>query len=259
MESVKQPCDIDVKNLKVSPLKTMGNGVTRIAFVTLDGPFNLQLPEMYAPFGINVWENSDNGTFKYSVNLSFRDMDKRESLQKFYKFLEDFDEFIVQYALDHSYEFFKKKYTSLEVVRALYPCSIKQSIDKATGEINPKYPPTCKITIPYRNDKFQMETYNKDAELIDFSTVMNNLKGAKITVILQGIQLWIAGGKFGATLKSQQMQVIPKATISGFAIKNNKEDRIPDGEDIDEVTNDMSKTTVTNGDNLIDDSDDENN
>ena len=93
---------------------------------------------------------------------------------------------------------------------------------------------------------------------MDFSTVVNNLKGAKITVILQGIQLWIAGGKFGATLKSQQMQVIPKATISGFAIKNNKEDRIPDGEDIDEVTNDMSKTTVTNGEDLIDDSDDDN-
>ena len=72
MESVKQPCDIDVRNLKVSPLKTMGNGVTRIAFVTLDGPFNLQLPEMYAPFGINVWENSDNGTFKYSVNSDFK-------------------------------------------------------------------------------------------------------------------------------------------------------------------------------------------
>lgn len=258
MESVIQPCDIDINKLKIGSLKVMGNGVTKIAFVTLDNsPFNIQLPEMYAPFGINIWDN-ENGSKKYSVNLSFRDIEKRESLKKFYKFLEDFDAFIVKYALDNSYDFFKKKYNNIEVVKALYPGSIKQSIDKTTGEINEKYPPTVKITIPYRNDKFQMETYNKNAELIDFSTVVDNLKGAKVTTILQNVQIWIAGGKFGVTFKSQQMQVIPKATITGFAFQNVKEDRIPEVED--DIDNDEKNTSTlnnTNNDILIDDSDDE--
>lgn len=249
--NVVLPKNVDINNIKIGKPKKLGNSLAKIAHITLnDENVAFQLPEMNAPFGKGCWEN-DNGTTKHWIELSFRDIEKRLPLQVFKKFIDDFDEKMVQYAYDNSHEFFNKKYTNIEVVRALYTPSIRYPKDKETGEITDKYPPTYKMNLPQKNGQFTFELYNRKKELIDINSV--ETKGSMITAIVQCGGLWIAGGKFGATWRNLQMEITPKSNIKGYAFINNPEDRITQVEDDD----DDVEVPTTKLSNLIVDDDDE--
>jgi hypothetical protein len=255
MDSIKQPSDVPVSQINIGPLKTMGNGVTKLSFLTFnEKQFSLQLPEMYAPFGINIYNNADSGIVKYSLMLAFRNLEQRASLQTFKTFLDDVDDMIIEHALKNSNAWFRKNYTNKEVVSALFTRSIKYPIDKDTGDIIDKYPPNFKVNLPFKNNKFMLETYDKTANPIKLENIIDSLKGAKIITILQSPQIWLAGGKFGITWKATQLQITPRSAITGFAIQNVKEDKIED-DNIDEIDEKVNEIKLDN--NLIDNSDEE--
>ncbi len=58
------------------------------------------------------------------------------------------------------------KHVSTCRYRAWYPM-LKCAKDRHTGDVTDKYPPTIKLTLPYKNDEFQCLVYDDKKELID--------------------------------------------------------------------------------------------
>lgn len=245
MESICLPSEVNVSELKVGNLKTLGNG-GKMGFINnKDKSWILQCPEMWAPFGLNEYSN-DDGTAKYSINLSFKNLEDRPALQEFMKFLTELDEKVVNTALENSQKWFGKKYTNKEVVEALYTPCVNYPKDKETGEIITKYAPTVKVNLPQRDGEFRAEVYDQNKDRADLKKMTT--KGAKVVGLLQCGGVWVIGGKFGVTWRGIQLQVTPQSTISGFSIKAVEGDRIEVDDNIDDATTKVNGVSINDSD-----------
>ncbi len=248
MDSICTPSEVNVfDEVDIGDVKNLSNG-GKMCFIGRKGkPLIIQTPEQYGPFGVNSYTNEDTGITKYSLDLSFRDIENRESLQQLKKFQLDLDQKVVDTAFDNSQTWFRKKYTNKEVLQALYTTPYKVPRDKETGEVITKYSPTLKVNLPFRDGEFKLEAYDKNTDPIDLNTIVT--KGAKFTCLLQCGGVWLAGGKFGITWKVLQIQVTPPSTISGFSFKKVEGDKINDGEDdIDQVNNQLDSAELNDSD-----------
>ena len=224
------PNDFSVSSIKCGNLRTLDNG-GKIVWISYDnGPLIFQTPEMVAPFGISQWDN-DKGGKKTELALSFKGKESRPNLEKFYENLAAMDAKLVTEAFENSPSWFKKK-TSEEVLKELYTPIIRHAKDKNTGEITDKYAATFKATLPEKDGKQTFEVYNQKKELIDLSDV--ELKGARVTALIQCLGIWIAGTKFGVSWKIVQMRVVPAKRLEGYSFKDlDIEDKVVE-EDIEE-------------------------
>ena len=79
--------NMDVDQVSVSEPKTNDNGGKSIYLNYDNHPFIIQTPKMSMPYNMSVY---DKGEYpKYSVEVSFRDMDTNANVKKFY---DNFDE-----------------------------------------------------------------------------------------------------------------------------------------------------------------------
>lgn len=266
MDSIMLPSKFDVTKVNYGTPRTNDNGGKSIYISLNKSPIVLQTPEMYAPFGKQKWEN-DKGLTKYTIDLSFKGMEKREVLQTFYDKMVELDEKLVDDGQLNSFEWLKKKGASREVVKALYTKLVRHPVDKNTGEITTKYPPTFKLTLPFKDSAFQCEVYDSSKKLVDLNTL--ETKGARITAIIQCLGIWVAAGKYGCTWKVLQMRVVPPQTIQGYAFKEIENDvvdeEVDDEEkdaDPDEVLHHVAQTVHESNhddhdDDIVESSDDE--
>lgn len=259
MEDIQLVKDLDVSQIKFGGVRTMDNG-GKLVQMGYEGKsrFVIQTPEMRAPFGINTYEPAE-GPVKHSLDLSFQGADTRPTVETFLKVLKDMDELIVQTAFENCNLWFRKKYNSIDIVKALYSPMVKYSKDKDTGEESDKYAPTVKLNLPQKDDKLSINCYDKNAKLIDLLQVPNKAKGSSVTAIVQLGSIWLAGGKFGCTPRVVQLQVIPPSGITSFAFKKNDEDRLEDSKSDNEgsVDEDLTVSMMTKSGELVDDEDDD--
>lgn len=253
MDSIILPTEFEHSRLSYSEPRKLDNG-GKTLYISYDKhPLVLQLPQMSVPFGLNKWNNDGKIPDKYSLDVSFKGKEQREILMKLFNVLQQFDKKLVKDALDHSQSWFSKKYSTIEVVEALYTPMVKFGKDKNTGEITEAYPPTFKMNIPFRDGRFGCEVYDSTQKQIDLSSV--DLKGGRVSAIVQCTGIWIAGSKFGTSWKVVQMQVFPKSVISGFAFKPIK-DNLPVEEDLEvDSVDDAPVETLVDKDDEDDDSD----
>jgi len=256
----------DVSKMTVGNVKSLDNGGKIVYISHNEKPLIVQTPEMTVPFGMSRW-NADGGgaggaggVDKYTIELSFKDRETRPSLGKFFDMMGTVDKFMLNSAIENSQAWFKKKYSTTEIVDALYTPCVKFPKDKATGEITDKYPPTFRLSLPFRNGAFAVETFDNDKNKINLLDV--ETKGSKITAIIQLSGVWLAGGKFGCSWKVLQMRVVPPSTIKGFAFQDIDEDKLVDS-DIDDEEEERaivpsSKKQPAKKAELLSDSDDEN-
>lgn len=218
MESIVLAKDFDISKISYGSVKTLESG-GRSIYVAYNGrPLIMQTPELTAPFGITKWSGDGKAPDKFTLELSLKGRDERENVRRFYDVLEELDTKIVQDAMENSMSWLKKKYTSTEVVQALYTPMIKYAKDKNTGEITDKYPPTFRLSLPHKDGKFSCEVYDKNRELMDLQA-LETTKGCRMTAICQATGIWVAGGKFGCSWKVVQLLCIPHSSIRGFAFK----------------------------------------
>lgn len=191
-------------------------------------PLVLQTPECYLPYGITNNTMDEENTNRYAMDMSFRDLDSRPSLKKFFDALKAMDDLIVTEAFKNQKEWLRKSYPSKEVVEALYVPMIKYAKDKDTGEITDAYPPTFKMKVPYGKDKFMVDFFNYEGESMPgMDVVKMNTKGARSIALVKCNGLWFAGGKFGCSWKAIQIQIAPKLNpTGGCAIKMCSEDNL---------------------------------
>jgi hypothetical protein len=222
-------------------------------------PIVLQTPEMVAPYGVSNWNDDGKGPDKYSLDLSFKGKEARENLNTFFEKMVALDKKLVQQGFENSMTWLKKKYSSVDVVEALYTSMVKYAKDKNTGEITDKYPPTFKLKLPYINGAFQCEVYDNKRNTVNLKELIDNgsLKGAKVTAIIQCTGIWVAGGKYGCSWKVLQMKVSPPAAIKGYAFKEVEDDKVEDS-DIESDDEDSAKELSDEVENLtVNDDDDE--
>jgi hypothetical protein len=211
-----EPCNIDVGSITFNQPKALDNGSRMI---NMKLPNNTTLvfvtPQLNAPFGLTDWDN-----IKFSVDLSVgTGHDAMVLVEK----IKEIESKIIDFAYENSMSWFKKKYTNREVVAELFTSAIKYPKDRDTGEISTKFPPTIKFTLPFRAGKFDCEAYNCSREPVEISKETIP-KGSKINVIAQATTIWIAGNKFGVSLKAMQLKVALPKRITGFAFVDDSDE-----------------------------------
>lgn len=223
--------ELDMNLVRYGEVKKLENG-GKMVYVYYNGqPLVLQPCECIAPFGLNVYAEEGRAE-SYSIDLSFRDMEKRTELKALYECFHNLDNKNIDEGTSQCMAWIRKKATR-DVTEMFYSPIIKRAKDKETGEFTDKYAATFKIKIPCVNGRFTCDVYNTQREKIDIREV--NMKGALITPIIQCTGIWLAGGKFGMTWKLVQMLVKPKASIQGFAIRESKTHQISES-DVDADT-----------------------
>lgn len=239
--------DFDVSKFAYGNIRSQDTGGKMINVSYDRNPLILQTPEMSLPFGLSHWSGGDGrnaGPEKYSLDLSFRGIEASEKLQQFLSVLKQLDRRLVNDALENSPIWFKKKYTSAEVVEALFTPLVRVAKDRQTGEPTDRYPPTFKVSLPFRENAFQCEVFDTKRNRI--SLLEQETKGAKVTAIIQCVGVWIAGGKFGCTWKALQLRVCPPAAIKGYAFREVEDDSMieSDVDDDDDDERQMATAAV---------------
>lgn len=244
MESIILPSSFEVANVSYSAPRTLDNGGRAIYMGLNRSPIVLQTPEMIAPYGVSNWNDDGKGPDKYSLDLSFKGKEGRQNLQTFFDKMVALDKKLVQDGVDNSMTWLKKKYTSIDVVEALYTPMVKYSKDKTTGEITDKYPPVFKLKIPFVNNTFQCEVFDNKRNQADLKQLIDAgaFKGAKVTAIIQCLGIWVAGGKYGCSWKVLQMRITPPQTIKGYAFKELEDDKVDDSD----IEDDEDDSVVVN-------------
>lgn len=228
------PSEFDISNVKYSAVRTLDNG-GKVIYLSYNGaPLVLQTPEMHAPFGISKWDNEKGGN-KVTVDLSFKGKDTRPVLENFFQNFLALDEKLVTDGADNSVTWLKKKYNET-VVKEFYTPIVKYAKDKNTGEPSDKYPPTFKVTLPKKDGKYTFEVYNQDKQQVNLDDV--ELKGARVTALIQCLGIWVAGQKYGLSWKVLQMKVVPQSKINGYSFKELKDDKVADDDMSDDGSDD---------------------
>ena len=231
--AVVLPREFDIKKVDFSALKTLDNGgkIVYVGYGPGKGPLFMQTPPMSAPFGMSVWDNDGKAVPKHTLDLSFKGMDSCKKLQKFYDVLEALDQRLVDDGFANQSSWFKgKKYGSRDIVEALYTPLIKYAKDRETGERTDKYPPTMKLSVPFRDGVFTCQAFDDNKKPVDLSQ-LETLKGATVSAIIQCTGIWFAGGKFGVSWRVVQMRVVPNDTsFNGFAFRGDGDDVVELGD-----------------------------
>lgn len=237
MDSIIVPSDFDASNITYSAPRVLQNGGKSI-YISYNGKkLVMQTPEMTVPFGMNKWDNDGKSPCKYSIDLSFKGKESREVLNKFFEGLTDMDKKLIDDGLANSPTWFKKKHSSIDVVKELYTPIVKFPKDK-NGEITDKYPPTFKLSLPHNGTDFTCDVYDNKKNLVDLNAI--ETKGAKISAIIQCMGIWMVGSKFGVSWKVIQMKVTLPAMIKGYAFQEIEET----SKDIDEDDDDNDASSV---------------
>ena len=155
-----------------------------------------------APFGVKAFEGGDKTD--YSLNISLEHDDKL--IQSF----NELDEYMIDFAVEHSLMIFKKKYTSAqrEVVRAMSTSLVKKSDG---GDYPPRIAPKIQKKSPtdLTPELLFYHSEEEEVEIESFSHLEKLVpKGARVKAIVS-IRPWFVSGRFGLNLTIQQI-LVPK-------------------------------------------------
>ncbi len=211
--------DLDLNKITYSAPKVQDSGAKSIFIAYNGSPLIVQTPRLACPFGVKKWSNDPKNldkVDKVNLELSFKGAAEKAVIGKALEIFKNLDAKLLDDALDNSMAWFKKKYTSTDVVEALYTPLVRYAKDKETGERTDKYPPTMRVSLPHVNGRVTCEVYNAAQDPIPDICAIET-KGAYVRAIIQCTGVWVAGGKFGCSWKVVQLCVEPTTGISGFA------------------------------------------
>lgn len=217
MSAICKPSDVNVDDITYGTPKKMDNGGTSIQLYHRGKPFVMQIPMMFAPYGMSVYPN-DKGGDRHVLDLSF------EGNPAFKDLMTKLDDKLVSDGLVYCKTWFKKTYTNLDVVKALYFNCVKYYREKDTGEISDKYPPTMRFTVPNKAGEITCEVFDASRNAVNIKEI--ETKRAQIAAIVQCTGIWQAGGKYGCSFKILQMKISPKDKIIGYAFVEDSDDEM---------------------------------
>lgn len=262
------PKNVDIKDFKFSEPKTLPTGSKNVYVNYKTGKLRIQTPVLYMPYGIGegyedkniknpeVKKNIDK---KYDLTVSFKGHDENPKILSFLEKMREIEQEIIDKAFEYRLEWFKDDYDGNKAfVARMFSQMIKIDKDPKTGKAVGKYPPTLKVKVPYdgANDKFKFDSYDMENNEIEFTNIINKLKGGRTQLIIELTGIWMAGGKYGCTWKivsaKFQLSQNNKMTFIEDSDTEKKDDEEDDDEENEEDENDDNKE-----DNKVENSDDE--
>jgi len=225
--------NVDSKKLSLSDPKTNENGGKCIYLNYNNNPIIIQTPKVTLPYNMSIY---DKGEYpKYSVEISFRDMETNPKIQGFYENMEKLDKLIVNTAVDNSMTWLKKKKVHQDVVSALFTTNIKLSKDKETGELDGKYPPTMKLKLPVRDGKPGFDIYDFSKQKLDKPLEELFVKGSTLAALIKCSGIWIISGKIYCSWTVCQTMIDAPTTIESYSFIDDSDDENENDDDDDEL------------------------
>lgn len=228
VQSILTPDTFDAEKVKFGPVKMfkIGSNMSRktIPIYYNGKPLTLQLPTMRSPYSLGCFDSGD--VPRYSMNLSFRDIERNPVQMKFFESMAAFENILLKNAKENSSEWFGKKITSDEVIKEKFSPLIRYSTDEEgkvktytdnnTGE-EKEFPPTFKLKVPYKDGKFDCKVYDIEKNELDLNEI--EMKGSTCTCIVKCNGVWL-GTQFGITFTLLQARIVPKQVIQEFAFQD---------------------------------------
>ncbi len=174
----------------------------------------VQTPWMKS-FGINKWqdESKPNDAPKLSVTLSFGGMESNAEMQALHSFLEELDNWAIDYVHKNSWELLKVKNTPRDTIAFNYTRSFKTPVDRTTGEPTGK-PDNMKLKITNTGSDYSASFFDVNKKRIEADDVETKFTmGSNVRALIQCTGFWIAAGKFGLSWKLKQMIIDPPSRI----------------------------------------------
>lgn len=192
----------------------------------------LQIPKSNVPFGLNVYEDTDKTgkTIKrsYSLDVSFNGLDSNTKMEAFYNLIKNMEKKLIKHATKNSFTWVGDDDATEPVCKALLRSSIKWSRDKNTKQINKKYPPRLKLSLPVYDDEMKFKAYldNKNNPITNIEELVKLMSGrCEIIAIIKCDKITFNGGKYGYKWSVQQLKLYSTSSqLSKYAFVDDSDD-----------------------------------
>ena len=218
MSGVIKTNNFNICDLMISKLckNKQGNNTVFISTKS-NNKIILQTPKMPAPFGVS--EYTTEGGLKYSLNLSFLQIDSDSKVEKFYTMCKDIDNMMIETAFTNSTKWFGKQ-LSKDVIEEFYRPLLKPGKHKEGDEY---YPDTIKFKLRTYNDKLTVSMFDKEKNPIGLENVV---KGSKVRCIFEVSPIWFVNKNFGISLNCIQLEVDNIDKMVGYSFYDSDDDPI---------------------------------
>lgn len=226
--------EFNVENVvlsKFQPNKDSGTGTVRVGYRYSEDsePERLvvQSARMRAPFGLSSNEKfaKEGDNLKWTLQVSFDGEEKNKKIQKFRKFIEDFDNHITSVGLQHADEWINDDDPDEKTIKKAYKSALKKFKPKKGGS-DSVYSDTFKISIPWDpstdEPRSNIEFFDEQGNTTSWTDIT---PGCEVVALFAINGIWCSPGisSFGPSVKLVQLQVFKPKKIKGFNIKYDKE------------------------------------
>jgi len=241
-----------IAQLSVTEAKRNKQGGMGVQFKYDNQNFSMRLPRMNFPGGILETKN-EKGDVSYSLIGSLKGCDPfgkvrsdgSDDMMKFYNFLLDLQEKLIQAATENSSKWFGKKRSEESIRDSFNSRSILSvSSDKVGNEYIPngKYPPSFKVKIPVYEGRVAMDAVDASTKPVYLS--VDSLrsvfpKGVAANMIVSG-SVYIIGQSFGITWRVSMAQVFPQTRLTAASAF----EAVPDEEEEDSAPAEETQVEV---------------
>lgn len=264
------PKNIDVSKLRYSELRSLASGAKTVYVNYGSEKLTIQTPVLSLPYGLGEpYEAKEAGKKnevvldkekKYDLTMSFRGMDENPKVKLFHDKMKEIENKIIEDAFVNRLAWFKDDFDgNKSFVSKLFSPMVKLYKDPETGKPSNKYPATFKAKLPYDNktNTFTFDSYDMENNELDFSNIMNKLKGAKTQMIVQLNGIWFAGGKYGCSWKviSAKFQLHQNSKIT--FIQDSDNEIVDDEEEDDDIVDSDALKNLSISKHVVEDDDEE--
>jgi hypothetical protein len=219
--------EFDASSLSFGEVKPVGQSGAKAVNLSYSGrPLVMQVSNLDVPYGLNVEDKF--GPTKYSLNLSLRDYDSNPKVKAVYEALTALDERVMAECVEKNW--LKKPGMTQQILgqMKLYKPTVKFSEDQ-NGNRKP-YPPTVKVALRKKNDKFETTFFGQDKKEIQDVPVEDLIvKRMTVTVLMECTGVWISSVGCGLSWKAKQLKVVssPDGVGRGYGFKDEDDDEAP--------------------------------
>jgi hypothetical protein len=220
---LKDFCPTDVVFTKKMASQTTGRYFCFVNSVSGSSKWLLQTPVMLAPFGVSQGPESGNdnkpngGDMKLTLSFGGDDPELEMCRQK----LTEFQEFVLQYAVDNSQEWFGKPMTR-EVVESMYFPNIRKDPKMQWADNF-----TVKIPSSMHDGKVQLDklySWDPDSDTPSMTEIppdeilQHIVRRTRVQVIFTLSQVYFTGSRgFGVSLKAHVVRFVPQSSQSDIS------------------------------------------
>ena len=217
---IQMASEVELAGMSLSPMKTSDNGRKSLYVNMNGGKFQLETPWLTSYRGVSqpppMYADPANPKFSLRCSLDCSNPETKE----FVDFMQRFERQLIKAGVNNGMEWFKRKALSEDVIeQAMFTKIIKPYVDKASGEVSDKYPPSIDFKVPYYDGEWGCHFYNANAKndeiTEDVETVVTGRM--KVRAIIECCPMWfMAGNKYGCKWKVSQLEYESLSTSHNF-------------------------------------------